>query len=296
MSSVSNILNSNPFSKASVNRFKDYEDAAKCTQSDDRSRYNTLSELQDSGLLGRYDTITRDLIRNESYKIPVSIAKEKLGQEELLIKDVREALHECTTNIDEQAQVLGTREERANKALKEIQQILNRKDSNGRYILGVINSSKQPCGDLVASSNIVDGVPSANYTEATSNRQEIAISDGTKVTFGLCASEPAFRQVIATINKIKSGTNVEAETLKQEAVKSLALLELNNGENLTKANEAKDYNDKSDIRLHKELEDSFSISRVQATQNLNCAMQALMESMTLMTKQHKLDDAFNQVF
>ena len=296
MSSVSNILNSNPASVSPVNRLKDYKDALKCSQSDDRLIYKTLSELQDSGLLVRYDTITLDLIRNESYKISINIAKEKLGQEGFLIKDVTEALNECARNIDEPCQVHGTREERANKALEIIQKILNRKDSNGQYILGGINSSKQPCRDLVATSNIVDNVPSANYTEATPNRQEIEVSEGNKVTFGLCASETAFRQVIATINMIKSGTAAEAEMLKQDALKSLALLELNNGENLIKVDEAKDYSGESDIRLHKKLEETFSLPHAEAIQKQSDAMQALVESMTLMTKQNKLDAEFNQAF
>lgn len=296
MSNVANILNSKPSGDIFAARHRNYDDAVKCMQSEDRPRYSTLSQLQDAGLLGRYSTITRNLIRNESYKIPASIAKEKLGQEELLIKDLRDALHECDRESSQPDEVLGTQEQRANKSLQIVQEILNRKDGNGRYIIGGINPNKQPCGDLVAVSNVIGGLPSANYTDSTPNKQEIEVCEGIKVQFGLCASEQAFRQVIATINQIKQGNTADAASLKQEALRSLDLLALDNGENLQKVEKAKEYKDQSDIRLHKELEETFSISQVEATQKVNDSMQVLMESMNLMMKQHKLDEAFNQAF
>jgi hypothetical protein len=296
MSNVANILNSKPNSDVFAARHRNYDEAVKCMQSEDKPRYSSLSQLQDAGLLGRYSVITRNLIRNESYKIPVSTAKEKLGQEELLIKDLRDALNQWDMDSSQPDQVLGSQAQRANNALKIVQDILNRKDGNGRYILGGINPNKQPCEDLVALSNIVDGVSTSNYTDSTPNKQEVEVCEGISVQFGLCASETAFKQVIATINKIKQGDVVDAASLKQEALRSLDLLALDNGENQQKVEKAKEYNSQSDIRLHKELEENFSVSQVAATQRVNDSMQVLMESMNLMMKQHKLDEAFNQAF
>jgi len=146
---------------------------------------------------------------------------------------------------------------------------------------------------LVANTNILlDGTISTNYTEATPNRQEITISDNDTVRYGLCANEPAFANVIATLNKIKTGTKEEAEAQKQEARKSLEVLALHNGENLKKIKDV----DNSPMKLHKELEDVFSIPPIAAIEKQNAEMQALLASFATMTKENRLTDAFNRTF
>jgi len=295
MSKVSDALNTNPNFGIYAAKNKSLERATKVINGDNKHKYLDLSSLQESGKADLYYRINISLVKIECCQIPTNNAKTKLNEEHFLLDNIQGLIAEANAADGQNAEVVGSRAERADKALKELEKILNTRDTTGQYMLGGIHSNEKPCRDLVAASNIVNGVGTANYTDARANKQAIAVSDRHSVECGLSANHPAFVKCVEFLNHLKNGHLNEAQAAYVTANKSLDKLQLENGENLKTVTDAEDYNATSKIELYTRLEEDFSVSVVEANQNIKDAMEALQILMIIMMKGNQLDKDLNRI-
>lgn len=174
-------------------------------------KYKDLAELQDSGNSFIYNQAKHDLVMKDVYEGGNKVVENRLNSEEAAINKIRGIIDTFNQDLDAlrpDVSNIVTKNQVCDKALTAIGNVLNSRDTEGKYLFGGVNSSDIPCVDLTAFSNLDSaGNVLNNYTTATPNQKTVTIGDGTTIMIGLDASNNAFATMIGAINKIKASPN-----------------------------------------------------------------------------------------
>lgn len=175
------------------------------------SKYKDLAELQDSGNSFIYNQAKHDLVMKDVYEGGNIVIKVRLNTEEAAVNSIRDIIDTFNQDLDALRPNISNivnKNQICDKALTAIGNVLNTRDTEGKYLFGGVNSSDRPCVDLTAFSNLDSaGNILNNYTTATPNLKTVTIGDGTSIKIGLDASNNAFATLIGAINKIKASPN-----------------------------------------------------------------------------------------
>lgn len=180
-------------------------------------QYTDLAELQDSGNSSIYNQALHDVVMGEVYKTTNLAVENKIGRQQLFINDIRKIINDfrndfiAVINVTPSDTV--TKIDLCNDTLAKITNVLNTRDTDGKYLLGGVNSTDVPCIDLTTFSNLdAGGNILNNYTTSASNTKEIVVSHNITVKVGFGASNKAFSTLIGAINRIKNSANVVPTT------------------------------------------------------------------------------------
>lgn len=265
-----------------------YNLAGKDINTPDTPKYRDQAELQKSGLTTEFNRLQDSLTAIGNYRLVAETAKNTLSTYGAKLQEIREALTRFESDITNPTTTAGTIADRVNAVLKDVQNILNTKSSDGRYLFGGVNSDIAPCGDLIAGTNIdVLNNTTTNFTTAASNSKLVQISDLHSVDIGLSANEQAFAKVIGAMNFIKRGQPVGApgnplgdakngENAINDAKKLLDQLVVQNIRTTDVLKVAGDFNDDTEIRVLDNLEETFQKSDFDSAKELQDAREALL--------------------
>lgn len=280
--SVSDILNSTRDSNvASIRDLQtSYRKAASKGVEESPQRFGNFSEL--GALSTEYNSIRRDLVMIGAYRVSAPIAESRLQKEFSALESIKKVITDVRKETaDNLHRVQGTNADIADRALNRIQKILNTQD-NGQYLFGGVNSTTEPCGNL-AATNIVQNVITTNYTSAAPNLMHINVSDIHKVSIGIDASNQAFAQTIAAMNRLKvlpvPPSQPNLAELEQTLVQAESLLD----QLMTKNGKAKDiikdadgYNKSVELEANERINSTFTIGPAEAASNLKDAQMGLL--------------------
>jgi flagellar hook-associated protein 3 FlgL len=123
----------------------------------------------------------------------------------------------------------------ANTALDLIRGALNSRDG-AIYVFAGSKTNEEPVEDLKQTSNYVDGKATANYYNGDDFKASVDVSRSLNVEYGVAASDPAFQNLIASLNLSKeyekSGSGLEeAGKLLESAIDDLITLRAKMGNN-----------------------------------------------------------------
>ena len=277
--SVSDILNSTRDSNVGLirNLQASYKKAAAKCAEEKPQRFQSFSELGE--LSTTYNSIRRDLTMIGAYKVSAPIAESRLEKEFSALESIQEVIKDVRKETADNIHgVQGTNADIANKALTRIQKVLNTLH-NGQYLFGGVNTTIKPCGDIVANNNIINDVVTTNYTTAVPNQIHINVSNIHKVPIGIDASNQAFVQTIAAMNKLKVLPQPNLEEVEQTLVKATSLLNelmLRNGEANDIIKEADKYNKSVELEANEKINSTFTIDPAEAASNLRDLQMALL--------------------
>lgn len=290
MATSLDILNRLPGSRTDlISSARDrYNLAGKDINTPDTPKYRDQAELQKSGLTTEFNRLQDSLIAIGNYRLVAETAKNTLSTYGAKLQEIRGALTRFESDITNPTTTAGTIADRVNAVLKDVQNILNTKSSDGRYLFGGVNSDIAPCGDLVAGTNIdILNNTTTNFTTAASNSKLVQISDLHSVDIGLSANEQAFAKVIGAMNFIKRGAAVgslvnplgdakSGENAINDAKKLLDQLVVQNIRTTDVLKVAGDFNDDTEIRVLDNLEETFQKSNFDSAKELQDAREALL--------------------
>lgn len=252
-------------------------------------RHQSFAELGEQAK--EFNKIREDLIMLEAYKTSAPIAESRLEKEFLALENIKKAITNVRKEMADNIHgAQGTSADIADRALVRIREILNTQN-NGQYLFGGVNSTTEPCGDLVpaGNNNIVAGVITTNYTTAAPNPIRFKVSSTHTAEAGIDASNEAFAQTIAAMNKLKVGkppigperalTQAEladVETTLTRAESLLDQLMVKNGRAKDIIKDAAEYNKSVEIEANERMGSTFEIGPAEAASHLNNAQMALL--------------------
>ncbi len=256
--------------------FKQYKNTAEQLIKDKDNKYKNFAEISATGLTEEYTTMKRALVNNEQYNITTANAKKNFQEQKLALEEIRKVFTEFQQDAVDFHERAGTKENKADKALEEINKILRRKNVDGNYLFGGKESDKPPVaqGALIARSNVIgpNNDPTANYTEAIKNNAAIKLSDNHSYEIlknRLYAGHPAISKVIGAINIYKvGGDNEEYHIAAREARKELTTLEVEIGKDRERIKKAIRYNQDQNIELKSSFDNLFTNGTVELTMKI----------------------------
>lgn len=203
---IQDILGKSASTIAIDKTFKEYTKTS--MQLTSNRKYSNLAEVVGAGLMPTIEeqrhilTNTDSDQRNQSQRrLCLEQIKNLIGQ----LQDVVTRLTQDRIRIDPSAP---TSVVIANTALAEIEKILNTRTDGGSnsFLFGGIREDQPPISvDLTAISNLVNNLPTTNYTNASYSTDTVyQISEAHVVpTNLLCASDFAIQNLIGTCNILK---------------------------------------------------------------------------------------------
>lgn len=287
---VNDILNKIPSNilGADVSQLnKDMVSAAREVVKD--NKFESRAKLEDSGLDRLYDELQGRLARAEVHKTTTPIAKSRLNSKQIALDDIRAVITDFRANTSDPSDIGGTQEQRANKALTKIADILNRRE-NGRYIFGGKNDNEMPVkGDITK-------LDEHNFTSATSSEILVDISDNCSVDVNMVTARDV-APFIKTLNLYKKGIgahNQEAiENLMDQAIKNHEYLQVKVAGSLNSIKKATSEN--AEIAYHAEqvLSDTeFTVNVVEKAGAMQNSMQSLLANFSI---ESGIKSIFNKV-
>lgn len=305
---VLRILNSSPHTsggKVVREKMEALQKAAEQLNKPGQPLHATGSELQASGQGAEYSRLQGNLTRIEGYKVNSSSSKERLNREHAFLEQVRTLVTKFSTNDIEgsDTSVGKTRADYANEALADFKIILNT-NIDGEYFFGGANNKVPPvAADLTAQSNLINGVPTANYTAfLVPSLKEVPISDLTTIETGIHAGEKCFQSLIGYLNLAKNINNgstqaarAAADAMMHSGLEQLGQLHEKVLSSLKRIDDAEVYNDNLRVSTHQTLQEDFSVPADVAAENLSDAIMGLEIEYILQQKMHESAKRLSQI-
>ncbi len=257
-------------------------------------KYDSRAKLESSGLGDIYDRTQRSLLMAESNKININTTFVKLSNDERFLKDIDAVIVEFRAESDN----IGTKSEKADRALEKIEHILTKKDEAGRYVFGGNNPYTNPLTridangnpvqiKLTKTSNLVDKLVTTNYAaDSGPNNSLVTLSSSHEVKESfLYPSMKAVADTIAFINMYKKEENTftpeefdAAQKRQQDSRSEVGILV---GSEIKKIEQAREVN-KSDIQTATDVNASlFQGDLVEAAGLVRDLMHSLLANVTL---------------
>lgn len=278
--SVSDILNRTPSSilngsvGANVKKLTKDITASSSGVLDD-SKFSSRAELEKAGLDRQYDALQARLARGAVYDTTVTTAKSKLTVKKIALEDIRSIIaDDFRGGASNTAANAPTRREMADKALIQIANVLNRKDS-GKYIFG------GKTGDVAPIQGDITKLDEKNFTNVDAGADFIDISDSRSIDANMITSHDV-TLIIKLLNQYKhsepgdptvqSGLDIAMN----EALKSHELLLVTVGDALGEVEKAKTENVSAISDAKKVLESDFTVNLVDRSETMKNAIQSLL--------------------
>lgn len=169
----------------------------------------TYKDLSDLGMVeGTVDnklTIStyRGIINNNNYVIS------KIDTMDIAIDNVIDQLTEFRGNLVLKISVNSKYVDLASSGKSSLAIIMENLNSRyqGKYVFSGSRINVAPVGNIVNTSNLVDGNISANYYHGDAIRDTAKISSNITIEYGVMANNTAFQETIGAINKSLTASN-----------------------------------------------------------------------------------------
>jgi len=148
------------------------------------------------------------------------VAINRLKTMDLIATDITEIARDMKSNIILEKSNSGSFDLKqfAENALKQLEGNLNKRDGN-RAIFAGSKIDGDAVGNLVHVSNVLDGVPTANYYKGDAMTLSVKATSVLEIDYGINASDPAFTNLIGALHKAIELDNEGTESSFQEASK-----------------------------------------------------------------------------
>jgi flagellar hook-associated protein 3 FlgL len=167
---------------------------------------NKLISMQDLADLGDSELLMgleKDSIKTENY---IQLGNDALrmmryqdDQLNQLITVASDLYYKLTTLQSSSGTAMGFPNLGKN-SLEQIKSILNSNFEN-KYIFSGNNTNEVPVGNIVNSSNILQGQVTSNYYQGGNNTERVVIADDYSISYGITADNKAFQYLIAAIHE-----------------------------------------------------------------------------------------------
>ncbi|PCJ26274.1 MAG: hypothetical protein COA94_05295 [Rickettsiales bacterium] len=216
ITTTSSILESKPIRKGEVARLTSQLDDAMASITNP-DRFSSRAKLDASGLNRLYDDAQRAILAANGNKISAQVISVKLENENRGLAEFNAALVAFERDMGEMSDHAGTDAEKADRALEKMSLVLRRKDPGGRYIFGgstpyidplskLDNNGVRVAIDLKASTSLIGGQMSRNYSDTSPNETVVTVSAFHEVKEGFLHPEmDAIYKTIGYINMVKDG-------------------------------------------------------------------------------------------
>jgi hypothetical protein len=274
------------------------QDATKAASDGVKSKYDSRAGLETAGLGDIYDRTQRTLLIAESNKLNVDITFAKLSNDERALKEINDAVVQFQVELSSGSDTIGTKAERADRALVKIERVLTMQDSSGRYIFGGNDPYTNPLttvdadGNVVKislkeTSNLVEKLVTNNYaSDAGPNQTMVTLSSRheTRESF-LYPGMGALADTIAYINMYKAPadtyTALEFDTARQKQLDTRGEVDILVKLEIKKTETAREVN-KFDIKEATDTNTAlFQGDLVEATGLVQNLIQSLLANVTL---------------
>lgn len=272
--------------------------ATKAAASGAENRYDSRAGLEAAGLGDRYDQTQRAILIAKTNNRNVNITSAKLTNDERALKDINDAVVKFQTELLLNSETVGTKAERVDRALEEIERIITMRDVAGRYVFGGNDPYTNPLSkvdaqgnvvkiSLTETSNLVEGLVTNNYAaDSGSNDTVVTLSSRheTKESF-LHPGMSALADTIGYINMYKAPddtyTAAEFDNARQKQLDSRGQVDILVKLEIEKTEQARDVN-KTDIQAASEVNSSlFKGDLVEAAGLVQNLIQSLLANVTL---------------
>lgn len=277
--SVGEILGRQPTNVVGGNVTKLYKAVKENTLGVTREeRFGSRAELQAAGLDGRYDELQAKLARGNIYDSNVVVAGLKLQSKQSALDDIRSVMTDFISSTSDASDAGGTKQQKADLALKKLAEILNRRE-NGVYIFGGKTANQQPItGDITKLDH-------TNFTDVTSNDLLVSVSDQISVDINQVTARD-MAPLVKALNMYKNsggqGNKQELNKAFDEAIKHQDYLQVQVGYALKHVESAKIEN----LAMISETQDiltngDFSVNIVDRAEKMRGSMQSLMVNFSI---------------
>lgn len=269
------------------------------------NKFTSRSELDKSGLARKFDELQGTLLNVKSQDTTANITKSRLGNEQKALKQVNGIMVRFEQEMSQSNSVAGSKQDKVNRALTELQTALRAQDTSGKYVWGGKDATTDPLsklnanGDRVAvslvnESNIQNELVTNGYSTSPSNQTVVTVSSEHEVRESfLHPGHDAIAKAIGYLNKVKENadaidaggagaaiyTDQELATAQREQLDARGALKVQIDTEVKKVEKAFDVNKRDAKDALKENNDLFSANLVERTQevhNLIVSMAALI--------------------
>ena len=274
------------------------------------NKYESRSELDQSGLARKFDELQGTLLNVKSQDTTANITKSRLGNEQKALKQVNDIMVRFEKEMSQSNSVAGSKQDKVNRALTELQTALRSQDTSGKYVWGGKDATTDPLSKLDAAgnrvavilvneSNVVDGVDTSGvitngYSASSSNSTIVTVSSEHEVRESfLHPGHDSIAKAIGYLNMVKANadaidaggagaaiyTGAELATAQREQLDARGALKVQIDTEVKKVERAFDVNKRDAKDALKENNDLFSgnlVERTQEVHNLIVSMAALI--------------------
>jgi hypothetical protein len=274
------------------------QDATKAAADGAASKYDTRSGLEAAGLGDAYDYTQRTLLIAESNKLNVDTTFAKLSNDERALKEINDIVVEFQVELSSQSDTIGTKADRADRALVKLERVLTMQDGSGRYIFGGNDPYTNPLTkvdadgnfvkvSLTETSNLVENLVTNNYaSDAGPNETVVTLSSRheTRESF-LYPGMGALADTIAYLNMHKAPedtyTPIELDAARQKQLDARGEVDILVKLEIKKTESAREVN-KFDIQKATETNTAlFQGDLVEAAGLVQNLIQSLLANVTL---------------
>lgn len=185
------------------------------------AKYTDRQSLVESGLASKYDELQNKLVNIELYKKATTITRTRLEHENTALDSLNKIMVNFESVLSKPDEVLGTRADKADSALADIEELFRQRDHSGRYIWGGKDRETDPLSkidqngrrvqtSLLDESNVEKKMILNNYSDSTENSTLVTISSEHDVRESFIhPSHPAIAKAIGYLNMMKESATGE---------------------------------------------------------------------------------------
>ncbi|NRB10269.1 MAG: hypothetical protein HRU35_01435 [Rickettsiaceae bacterium] len=275
-STVADIISRPRNASDSSKLYNKYVNTAKQLTDGEYNKYKNFVEISAAGLNDEYTTMKKTAVKYEQYKI-TNIKASKDAKEQLnALAEIKKVFQEFQVNVTKTHDFAGTKEQKADNALDEINKILRKQGVEGNYLFGGKNTDKAPVekGALRERSNIIGDnyTATGNYTEAIANNATVKLSDDVQHEIPknrLHPADPAICKIIGAINVYKErGDEAPYHDAVHQATQEFVELEITIGQDQKRIEQATHDNQLQQAELDDNLNELFTVGPVESATRL----------------------------
>lgn len=283
------------------------------------AKYTSRSELDQSGLSREFDELQGTLLNVKSQDTTASITNSRLGNEQKALKQVNSIMVRFEQEMSQSNSVAGSKQDKVNRALGELQTALKAQDTSGKYVWGGKDSITDPLSkldaagnrvavSLVNESNIQNGLITNGFTTSTVNKTIVTVSSEHEVRESfLYLGHEAIAKAIGYLNKVKENANAidaggpaiytdqELATAQREQIEARGALKVQIDTEVKKVEKAFDINKRDAKEALKENNDLFSANIVERTQQVQNLLVSLTALITISNVDGKVSDILSNL-
>lgn len=283
------------------------------------AKYTSRSELDQSGLSRKFDELQGTLLNVKSQDTTASITNSRLGNEQKALKQVNSIMVRFEQEMSQSNSVAGSKQDKVNRALGELQTALRAQDTSGKYVWGGKDSITDPLSkldaagnrvavSLVNESNIQNGLITNGFTTSTVNKTIVTVSSEHEVRESfLYPGHEAIAKAIGYLNKVKENANAidaggpaiytdqELATAQREQIEARGALKVQIDTEVKKVEKAFDINKRDAKEALKENNDLFSANIVERTQQVQNLLVSLTALITISNVDGKVSDILSNL-